>query len=144
PRDWARTHSILPLIVGSFFAFIATTVWFPVTTAHTAAMGSSADEGCPALVDPGYFSTMAQVIPALLITLGIESQYVRQIAAALPIKDPVERAAPILTVILLCVAEGLAFAAIVKKDVCGLGAAWLEYIALSVTIQAMAIGLATL
>jgi len=144
PRDWARTHSTLPLIVGSFFAWIATAVWYPVITPHSAAIGSSADQGCPPVVDPQYFSTMGQVIPALLITLGIESNYVRQIEATLPVRDPVQRAAPILTVILLCIAEGLALSALVKKDACGIGAAWLEYLALSVTVQAMAIALATL
>ena len=77
----------------------------------------------------------------LLVTLGIEFNYVRQSDA---VQEPIQRAAPILTVILLCIAEVLAFSALVKKDACGVGAAWLEYIALVVTVQATAIGLATL
>lgn len=141
PRDWSRTHSTLPLIVGTFFAYIATPLWYPVITPHTAPIGEPADHGCPPLIDPQYFAQMAQVIPVLLVTLGIEFNYVRQSET---VREPIQRAAPILTVILLCIAEGLAFSALVKKDACGLGAAWLEYIALVVTVQATAIGLATL
>jgi hypothetical protein len=140
PRDWARTHSTIPLIVGTFCCYVATPLWYPVISPHSHAIGSSA-EGCPPVIDPQYFAQIAQVIPVLLVTLGLEFNYVRQSEA---VQEPIQRAAPILTVILLCVAEGLAFSALVKKDACGLGAAWLEYIALVVTVQATAIGLATL
>jgi hypothetical protein len=141
PRDWIRAHSTLPLIVGTFFAYVATPLWYPVILLHSSPIGSSAGQGCPPAIDPQYFAQMTQVIPLLLITLGIEFNYVRQAQAA---QEPIQRAAPILTVILLCIAEGLAFSALLKKDACGLGAVWHEYIALVVTFQATAIGLATL
>jgi hypothetical protein len=140
PRDWARTHSTLPLIIGTFLGYISTPLWYPVITLHSAPIGSSAENGCPPTIDPQYFAQMSQVIPLLLITLGIEFNYVRQTEA---VQEPVQRAAPILTVILLCIAEGLAFSALVKKDACGLGAIWNEYFALVVTVQASTIGLAT-
>jgi hypothetical protein len=125
--------------VGTFFAYIATPLWYPVITPHMAPIGGPAE--CPPLVDPQYFAAMAQVIPVLLVTLGLEFNYVRESEA---VHEPVQRAVPIFTVILLCIAEGLAFSAIVKKDDCGFGAVWLEYIALVVTVQGTAIGLATL
>jgi hypothetical protein len=140
PRDWIRAHSTLPLIVGTFFGYVATPLWYPVILLHSKPIGSSGENGCPPVIDPQYFAQMAQVIPVLLVTLGIEFNYVRQAHA---VQEPVQRAAPILTMILLCVAELLAFSALVRKDACGLGAAWNEYIALVVTVQAFAIGLAT-
>jgi hypothetical protein len=78
-----------------------------------------------------------------LITLGMEFNYVRR-AEDNTVQEPIQRAAPILTVILLCLAVGLAFSALVGKNGCGLGAVWHEYIALVITAQAGAIGLATI
>jgi hypothetical protein len=141
PRDWIRTHSTIPLIIGTFFGYISTALWFPVITLHSAQIRSSVGIECSRTVDPQYFSTMAQVIPVLLITLGIEFNYVRQAEA---VQAPIERAAPILTVILLSIAEGLALSALVRKDdICGPGGVWHEYLALAVTVQATAVGLAT-
>ena len=56
------------------------------------------------------------------------------------------RAAPILTVVWLRLAEGLAFSMQVKTDAvhCGVAAVWHEYTAFVVTVQATAIALATL
>lgn len=142
PRDWIRTHSTLPLIVGTFFGYIATPLWYPVILLHSPPLGSSPDATCPPTIDPQYFAQMTQVIPVLLITLGIEFNYVlRAEDEAEP--EPIQRAAPILTMILLCIAEALAFSALVRKDACGLGGVWHEYIALVITVQATAIGLAT-
>jgi hypothetical protein len=140
PRDWSRAQSTLPLIIGTFFGYVATPLWYPKILLHSAPIGSSGDQGCPPVIDPQYFAQMAQVIPVLLITLGIEFNYVRRTQA---VQEQVQRAAPILTVILLCVAQGLAFSALIKKDACGPVAAWNEYSALVVTVQALAIGLAT-
>jgi len=53
----------------------------------------------------------------------------------------------VLTVILLCVGLALSFTMLAKADLgpfCGLGAVWHEYISFVVTVQALAIGLATL
>jgi hypothetical protein len=140
PRDWIRTHSTLPLIVGTFFGYVATPLWYPEILPHSSPVGSSGDQGCPPAIDPQYFAQMTQMIPMVLITLGIEFNYVRQAKGA---QEPIQRAAPILTVILLCIAEGLAFSALLKKQACGLAAVWHEYTALVVTFQASAIGLAT-
>jgi hypothetical protein len=142
PRDWTRTHSILPLIIGTFFGYIATPLWYPVILLHSPPINSPAGAACAPTIDPQYFAQMTQVIPLLLITLGIEFNYVRQ-AGDEAEHDAIQRAAPILTMILLCIAEGLAFSALVRKDACGLGAVWNEYIALVITVQASAIGLAT-
>jgi hypothetical protein len=142
PRDWVRTHSILPLIVGTFFGYLATPLWYPVITLHTSPIGSSAENACPPAIDPEYFAQMSSIIPVLLLTLGMEFNYVRR-AEGDAVGEPIQRAVPILTVILLCVAEALAFSALVGKNACGLTAVWHEYIALVVTAQAGAIGLAT-
>jgi hypothetical protein len=142
PRDWVRTHSMLPLIIGTFFGYLATPLWYPVITLHTSPIGPAGEHVCPPAIDPEYFAQMTSIIPLLLITLGIEFNYLRRDDDAE--QEPVQRAAPILTVILLCLALGLAVSALVGKDGCGLAAVWHEYISLVITAQAGAIGLATI
>lgn len=143
PRDWIRTHSVLPLIVGTFFGYLATPLWYPVITMHTSPVGSSAGSTCAPSIDPAYFAQMSSVIPLLLITLGMEFNYIRRTEDD-TVQEPIQRAAPILTVILLCLAEVLSFSALVGNNGCGLGAVWHEYFALIITAQASAIGLATI
>jgi hypothetical protein len=143
PRDWVRTHSILPLIAGTFFGYLAAPLWYPVVTMHNSPIGSAAGSTCAPAIDPQYFAQMSQVIPLLLITLGMEFNYVRR-AEDDTVQEPIQRAAPILTVILLCLAEVLSFSELVGNAGCGPGAVWHEYIALIITAQAGAIGLATI
>jgi hypothetical protein len=128
-RDW-----ILPLAVGTFVVHVASALWYPVIDMN---------QGCANEIAPDFFSNMVQVLPLLLVTLGIEMNFLRRTAA---MSHPGQRAAPVITVLLLCIAEGLAFSMLVKsEDVhCGFGAVWHEYIAFVVTVQATAISLATL
>ena len=95
-------------------------------------------------MSPEYFVLMTHILPVVLIALGIETNFVRRGVRA---RALVLRAAPVLTIILLSVALGLAFSMLVKAhlpDPCGLAAVWHEYISFVVTAQAMALGLATL
>jgi hypothetical protein len=130
---WARSTWIIPLMIGTFVVQIASALWFPIL---------DTDAGCAGEISIGFFAQMVQVIPVLLITLGIELSFMRR-AGVLPAG---ERAAPVLTVVLLCVAEVLALSMLVKGETthCGAAAVWHEYIAFVVTVQAGAIGLATL
>ena len=86
---------------------------------------------------------MANILPIILLTLALEMNYVRRSASN---ADPGRRVAPVFIVIIMCIAEALAFSMLVKADAprCGLAAVWHEYISFVVTAQAMAIGLATL
>lgn len=134
PGAWSRNGWILPLITGTFVVQVASALWYPAVYVP---------ESCNNQISTDFFAQMVQVIPMLLITLGIELSFVRRAGA---VRSPGQRAAPILTVVMLCVAEGLAFSMLVKADAvnCGVAAVWHEYIAFVVTVQATAIALATL
>ncbi len=134
PGSWGRNGWVVPLLVGTFVVQVASALWFPVI---------DLDAACANEVSADFFGQMVNVIPMLLIPLGLELNYVRRTAG---IRNPGMRAAPILTVVMLCLAEGLAFSMQVKTDVvhCGIAAVWHEYTAFVVTVQATAIALATL
>lgn len=93
---------------------------------------------------------MLQFLPLVMITLGLEFNFARrgpdprgESDASAPV-DPVRRAAPIMTIILLCLAMLLAFSTLMNDPVGGgLGSAWHEYVAFGLSVQATAIGLAT-
>lgn len=124
---------IIPISAGTLIVQVASVLWFPVINVE----GECADT-----ISPEFFSQMVQVIPMLLITLGIELGYFRRARIAM---TPGERAAPILTVVLLCLAEGLTFSMLVADDrlKCGLIVTLQEYAAFVVSIQATAVALAT-
>jgi len=129
-RGW-----IIPLAVGTFVAQIASALWYPVIDVQ---------KGCAGEISANYFSEIVNIIAVVLLALGIESNFVRRSAAA---RDPGHRVAPVLTVILLCVGLALSFTMLAKANLgpfCGIGAVWHEYISFVVTVQALAIGLATL
>jgi len=129
-RGW-----IVPLVIGSVVVQIATALWYPVIDVK---------KGCGGDVSPSYFSDMASIIAVLLLTLGLEMNFLRRSAGA---RDVGQRVAPVLSVILLCIALALSFSMLVKADLgklCGLAATWHQYIAFAVSAQALAVGLATL
>ena len=129
-RGW-----IVPLAVGTFVVEIASSLWYPVIDVQ---------KGCAGEISASYFSEIVNIIAVVLLALGIESNFVRRSAAA---RDPGHRVAPVLTVILLCVGLALSFTMLAKANLgpfCGIGAVWHEYISFVVTVQALAIGLATL
>lgn len=129
-RGW-----IVPLVIGTAVVQIATALWYPVI---------DIERGCGGDVSPSYYSEMANILAVVLLTLGVEMNFVRRSVAS---RDVGQRVAPVLTVILLCIGLGLSFTMLVKADLgpmCGLAATWHEYIAFAVSTQALAVGLATL
>lgn len=129
-RSW-----LIPLAIGTFVVQVAKVLWYPVIDVGT---------GCAEDVSFEYFALMAHILPVILLALGVETNFVRRGAAA---PDLGRRVAPVLTIVLLSVALGLAFSMLVKAHMtppCGPAAVWHEYISFVVTAQAMAIGLSTL
>ena len=114
---------------------VAAALWYPAI---------DFDIGCGSDISSSYFSEVTNIMVVLLLTLGIEMNFVRRKAGS---RDPGERVAPVFIVMLLCVALALAITMLAKADLgpfCNLGAVWHEYIAFMITIQAMATALATL
>ena len=127
-RGW-----IIPVAFGTATAQFASAMWYPfIETAR----------GCGG-ISAGYFEAMVNVLPVFLVTLGLEVNYLRSRYGA---PDPGHRAVAVLTVILLCGAEVLAFSMLVKRDAphCGSVAVWHEYISFLATVHAAGISLATL
>lgn len=127
-RGW-----VLPLVAGAFAAQATSVLWYPVI---------DVEEGCTD-VSSWFFSDMAHITPVVLLTLGLELNYLRRNNTSL---SAGLRVAPVLTVMMLGVSEVLAFSMMVKADVpkCGMAAVWHEYVALVFTVQSMTTGLATL
>lgn len=125
---------ILPVLIGTFVAQLASALWYPVIDSGS---------GCADNISSEYFNGMVQVLPLFLVTLGLEVNYLRINKA---FRDPGQRAVSVLTVLLLCSAEALAFSMLVKGNrvACGMAATWHEYIAFVITVHAAAISLATL
>jgi hypothetical protein len=129
-RSW-----VVPLVIGTFAVMVAAALWYPAI---------DFDIGCGSDISSSYFSEVTNIMVVLLLTLGIEMNFVRRKAGS---RDPGERVAPVFIVMLLCVALALAITMLAKADLgpfCNLGAVWHEYIAFMITIQAMATALATL
>lgn len=134
PGKTASRGWIVPLVIGTLVVQIASALWFPIIDVA----GDCANQ-----VAPDFFGAVVNVIPMLLVPLGIELGFLRQRGK---LHGPGPRAAPILTVIMLASGEALAFSMLVSlADVrCGLAAVWHEYISFVVSVQSMAIALATL
>jgi hypothetical protein len=138
PRDWVRVHSILPAAVGTAILYFAQVVWFP-------------DDINPDVVKENFFVAVLQFLPLVMITLGLEFNFARRgndsrrASDTSPPLDPIRRAAPIVTMILLCLAMLLAFSTLMNDPNGGgvLASAWHEYVAFGVSVQATTIGLAT-
>lgn len=129
-RTW-----FLPLVFGTLVTQFASALWEPVIDRQS---------GCADDISSGYFSSAIEFIALILLAIGVELSYVRRAAA---VRDATERAAPVLTVILLGAGQVLALSMMVKADQadrCGFAAIWHEYISFLVTTQAMAVGLATI
>lgn len=125
---------VVPVVIGTVVAQLASALWYPVI---------DVEHGCAGDVASWYFSDMSHIAPVILLTLGLELNYVRRRTETL---NAGQRVAPLLTVLMLGVGEILSFSMMVKADMpkCGLVAVWQEYIAFVFTTQALTIGLATI
>ena len=100
--------------------------------------------GCAGEVSALFYDIIAQLQAVVLLTIAVELNYVRRNAIE---RDPGRRMAPVFVVLILCIGVALCLSMDVKIDqepLCGTAAVWHEYITFVVSIQAMAIGLATL
>ncbi len=129
-RTW-----LVPLVFGALAAQVASAMWEPIIDNQS---------GCADDVSSAYFASAIDIIALTLLAIGVELSYIRRVSA---VRDAAERAAPVLTIILLCAGQMLALSMMVKADMgerCGTVAIWHEYISFLVCTQAMAVGLATI
>lgn len=129
-RSW-----LAPLVFGTAVAQLASALWYPVI---------DLEHGCANDISPSYFSDASNILSVVLLAVGVELNYLRRAAKE---RDPGQRVAPVITVVLMCIGLMLALSMQVKADLgtrCGIAAVWHEYISFVVTAQSLAIGLATI
>jgi hypothetical protein len=162
--EWIRFRPMVPLLVGTLAAYVATILWSRYLLGEDVArlisdaqamakrIGLEADvntpEGrqaldalCAGAVHQQYFAQISQVIPLLLVGLGIESNFIREL-----LTKPVQREITIVTIVILAVAEALAISALTEpNEGCGeVLFGWHEYAAFTITIEASFAALALL
>lgn len=157
PTDWERVRATVPLIVGSVAAYGGAMLWadyfnptavreVPADLVPEIARMSLVDQQttlaqlCDEGINPTYFQHIAEVIPVLLLALGLEFNYFRR-----SMNQPVQRAAQVVTVTLMCVALVLALSTL-PWDGNGCDDVlepWHEYLAFTISLQAVFMALAT-
>ncbi|OKH76486.1 hypothetical protein EB72_00100 [Mycobacterium sp. SWH-M1] len=158
PTDWQRVSATVPLIVGSCAACLGAAVWtdyfepnavrvaapeilreitqLPLYEQHTA-LAQLCSEG----VNPAYFQHIAEALPVLLLTLGVEFNFFGTF-----LRDPVQRVSTLVTVSVMCLALVLALSTL-PFDGSGCDdvlTGWHEYVAFTVTLQAVFMALTTM
>jgi hypothetical protein len=158
PADWRRVRAIVPLVLGTFGAFLAAIGYHRALNldsvralpAEIAAQlpGLSVVEqletleiACENAIASEYFQQVVGVIPLLLLTLGVEFGYFRK-----SLRDPAQRATTAATVAVMSVALVLALSTLpFEGQGCNdMLSDWHEFLTFVVTVQGIAIGLVTL
>jgi hypothetical protein len=137
---WRRFRVALPLLFGMFAAFFASTMWEHLIEPLNCVANCQAQDSSKKIWDhvgvhQEYFAQASQIIPLLLIAVGVEARFFDQLR-----RGAMERTLILITVITLCVGEMLAISAITSETL----HPWHEYTAFVVTAQACSIALVTL
>lgn len=156
--DWVRVRAIVPLVVGTWFCYLAASAYvdyFDVDTMRTLDEATAAQiadmplreqmavvsQLCQGAINPGFFQNIVGVLPVILLTLGIEFNYFRR-----TLTDAGQRAATAAIVTVL--AAGLVVAlSTLPWDGQGCDdvlSSWHEYLAFLLAVQAIVTGLTTL
>jgi hypothetical protein len=153
PDAWRRFLPGIPLLVGTFAAWIGNEIWFRLNdnairtfadaleVARREGLTGPIDDLCVGAVGPEYFAQLSQVIPLLLVALGVERRFFQRL-----LTEPVQWALTIFTVLLLCVGEAMAISALPSPNQgCGnVLSIFHEHAAFTFTLLACFIALATL
>ena len=156
--EWMRLRVAIPLLIGTLAAYVGSTIWAHGLNRHATRVLAPLDQNhvkeftlpeqqnllatmCSGAVDQEYFAQVSQVIPLLLVALGVEAGFFWRLMRA-----PAHRAMTITTVFVLCIGEVLALSALPKSGKgCGdVLHGWHEHIAFVFTLEACFIALATL
>jgi hypothetical protein len=114
PDAWARFLPAVPLLLGSIITHFGGLVFEldakairteaeAICICHTRTFTGEIGSLCRGAIRPEYFASISQVIPLLLVALGIERRFFERFLRA-----TVQRAITMSTVFVLCVGELLA------------------------------------
>jgi hypothetical protein len=158
PTDWVRVRAVVPLVFGTWLCYLAASAFVdyfdlravraldPATADKVAEMPipeqmAVLSQLCQGAISPVFFELIVEVLPVLLLTLGIEFNYFRR-----TLTDAGQRAATAATVTVM--AAGLVGAlSTLPWDGQGCGdvlSSWHEYVAFLFAVQGIFTGLATL
>ena len=158
PTDWVRVRAVVPLVFGTWLCYLAASAFVdyfdlravraldPATADKVAEMPITEQMAvlsqlCEGAISPVFFQLIVEVLPVLLLTLGIEFNYFRR-----TLTDAGQRAATAATVTVM--AAGLVGAlSTLPWDGQGCGdvlSSWHEYVAFLFAVQGVFTGLATL
>jgi hypothetical protein len=158
PTDWVRVRAVVPLVFGTWLCYLAASAFVdyfdlravraldPATADKVAEMPITEQMAvlsqlCEGAISPVFFQLIVEVLPVLLLTLGIEFNYFRR-----TLTDAGQRAATAATVTVM--AAGLVGAlSTLPWDGQGCGdvlSSWHEYVAFLFAVQGIFTGLATL
>jgi hypothetical protein len=158
PTDWVRVRAVVPLVFGTWLCYLAASAFVdyfdlravrtldPATADKVAEMPipeqmAVLSQLCQGAISPVFFELIVEVLPVLLLTLGIEFNYFRR-----TLTDAGQRAATAATVTVM--AAGLVGAlSTLPWDGQGCGdvlSSWHEYVAFLFAVQGVFTGLATL
>jgi hypothetical protein len=158
PTDWARVRAIVPLVFGTWLCYLAASAFVdyfevravrapdPATAKEVAELPlpeqiAVLSQLCEGAISPVFFQLIVEVLPVLLLTLGIEFNYFRR-----TLTDAGQRAATAATVTVM--AAGLVGAlSTIPWDGQGCDdvlSSWHEYVAFLFAVQGIFTGLATL
>ncbi len=158
PTDWARVRAVVPLVFGTWLCYLAASAFVdyfdlravraldPATADKVAELPipeqmAVLSQLCQGAISPVFFELIVEVLPVLLLTLGIEFNYFRR-----TLTDAGQRAATAATVTVM--AAGLVGAlSTLPWDGQGCGdvlSSWHEYVAFLFAVQGVFTGLATL
>lgn len=135
PRDGARARSTLPIVIGVVMLLTANIIYFPT--------------GPKSEIREDFFHEVLSLLPILLLALAIELKFFRgrgvpgaEPSASATAPDPVLRAAPIATGIMIAVAIVVAGSTFAYDDSRG-ASTWHKFIAFALSVQASTTALAT-
>jgi hypothetical protein len=132
-----RFRVALPLLIGTFVAFLASFIWGQAFDARKCVEDCWGQSPVYARVGvhQEYFAQLSQIIPLLLIAVGVEARFFDQLR-----RGAIERSLILVVMITLCLGEVVTISAITAEQL----HPWHEYMAFIVTAQACSIALVTL
>ncbi|SER80643.1 hypothetical protein [Actinokineospora terrae] len=119
--EWSRLQAAVPLLVGTTGAYLAT-VWWEYMLQPTSG------------VEQEFFAQMSQVIPLLIVALGLEARFYHD-----TLNDPT---IAMFSLAILCFGEVFALSALVPNTRAIYD--WHSYVAFLVTVEACFVALVTL
>ncbi|MBB5874541.1 hypothetical protein F4553_007975 [Allocatelliglobosispora scoriae] len=141
-HQWRRLRSAIPLLLGTAAGYAGGLIWDRALNNDDRKYYMDGAVGmCSGAVSQEYFAQLSQVIPLLLVAVGLEAGLFRHM-----LHEPVQRAMTAMTVIILCAGEALAISTLPWTNArCGdTLQGWHEYVAFILTLEACSVALASL